>query len=224
MAELAFLFDVDNTLLDNDRAKADMAAQIERLVGPARATQFWEVYEQVRLEGDVVDYPRTLRRFRTVCPDEPTFPEVAALVLCYPYETCLYPGALDAIAHLKALGTTAILSDGDPVYQAAKIARAGLVAAVDRNLLIYVHKEAHLEELVQRFGAERYVLVDDKPRILAAAKGRLGECVVTVHVRQGHYALAEERGTYPAPDLELQAIGDLRRLGREDFRPRAAVR
>ena len=218
MSELAFLFDVDNTLLDNDRAKADLAAEIEQLVGAGRAARFWEAYEQVRREADVVDYPRTLARFRAFFPEEPSFPHVAARVLGFPYESYLYPGALEALAHCRALGTAAIVSDGDPIYQAAKIARAGLVEAVDRNLLIYAHKEAHLEELLQRFPAERHVLVDDKPRILAAAKGRLGERLVTLHVRQGHYAFAEERCAYPAPDLEVDAIADVQQLGADAFR------
>jgi FMN phosphatase YigB (HAD superfamily) len=221
VAELVFLLDVDNTLIDNDQVKADTAAKIEQLVGPERAARFWAGYEEVRREHDYVDIVRTLQRFWAAFPEERSFPQVAALVLYYPYETCLYPGALEAVAHLKTLGTAAILSDGDPVFQPAKIARTGLAAAVDSNVLIYVHKEAHLDEVTRRFRAERYVLVDDKPRILAAAKLRLGERLVTVHVSQGHYAHADERAAYPAADVELAAIADLRRLGRDDFRPRA---
>jgi FMN phosphatase YigB (HAD superfamily) len=218
MAELAFLFDVDNTLLDNDRAKADLAMLVDELVGPERGARFWEVYEQVRDEVDVVDYPRTLARFRTLFPDEPYFPDLATRVLGFPYEAYLYPGALEAIAHCRTLGTVAIVSDGDAVYQAAKIARAGLAAAVDRHVVICLHKETRFAEILQRFPAERHVLVDDKPRILAAAKGLLGERLVTLLVRQGHYA-AEHRA-YPAPDLAIDAIADLQRLDRADFRIR----
>src|SRR5688572_33284555 len=112
MAELGFLFDVDNTLLDNDRAKADLAMLVDELVGPERGARFWEVYEQVRDEVDVVDYPRTLARFRTLFPDEPYFPDLATRVLGFPYEAYLYPGALEAIAHCRTLGTVAIVSDG----------------------------------------------------------------------------------------------------------------
>src|SRR3954462_5890574 len=108
MTELAFLFDVDNTLLDNDRAKTDLATQIARLIGPERSARFWDVYEQVRREVDVVDYPRTLARFRALFPDEPAFPELADRVLAYPYQPYLYPGALDTVAHCRALGTVAI--------------------------------------------------------------------------------------------------------------------
>jgi FMN phosphatase YigB (HAD superfamily) len=220
MTDLAFLFDVDNTLLDNDRAKNDLAREIERLVGPERGAQFWDAYEEVRRELGIVDYPRTLARFQATFPDEPKFPYVAALVLNYPYDAYLYPGALEAIAHVHALGSTAIISDGDTVYQPAKIVRAGLAAAVDGHVLVYLHKEAHLAEILERYPAERHVLIDDKPRVLAAAKGLLGARVVAVHVRQGHYALEDQGGTYSLPDLELQAIGDLTLLSPSDFKPR----
>jgi FMN phosphatase YigB (HAD superfamily) len=127
MPELVFLFDMDNTLLDNDRVKADLEARIAQLVGPEHGSHFWRLYEEVRQEYDYVDFPRTLERFRVADPEEPRFPYLAALLLCYPYESSVFPGALDAIAHLKSLGTVAIVSDGDPVFQSAKLpARAWL--------------------------------------------------------------------------------------------------
>jgi FMN phosphatase YigB (HAD superfamily) len=218
MTEFVFLFDVDNTLLENDRVKADLAARIERFVGPALGAHFWTLYEEVRQECDYVDFPRTLERFRAAFPEERKFPSLAALLLCYPYENSVFPGALDAIAHLKTLGTVAIVSDGDPVFQPAKIARAGLAAAVDDNVLIYAHKEAHLDEVAQRFPGERYILVDDKPRILAAAKGQLGARLVTLHVCQGRYAHAAEHHAYPAADLTVDAIAGLQGFTAQDFR------
>jgi FMN phosphatase YigB (HAD superfamily) len=222
MTDLAFLFDVDNTLLDNDRAKADLAAQIGRLLGPEHGAAFWDLYEQVRREVDVVDYPRTLARFRAAFPDEPRFPELADYVLAYPYQAYLYPGALDAVAHCRTLGTAAIVSDGDAVYQAAKIARAGLAAAVDNRVMICLHKETRFVDILQRFPADRYVLVDDKPRILAAAKGLLRDRVITLLVLQGHYAA--EHADYPPPDLTVEGIGDVQRYERRVFGPAAGER
>lgn len=216
LTDLAFFVDVDNTLIDNDAAKADLAAQIERLLGRADAARFWDAYEDVRRARELVDYPRTLEQFRARYPDVRAFPEVADLVLGYPYGRVTYPGALEALAHLRTLGSVAILSDGDPVYQAAKIARAGLAEAVEGEILLFVHKELHLVDIVARYPARRPVLVDDKPRILAAAKGVLGAAVTTVFVQQGHYA-AEEAPHYPAADLTVPSIGDLRSLGREAF-------
>ena len=62
--ELMFFFDVDNTLLDNDRAKADMEAQLLGVLGQEGSKRFWELYEEVRKEGGVVSYPKTIARFR----------------------------------------------------------------------------------------------------------------------------------------------------------------
>jgi FMN phosphatase YigB (HAD superfamily) len=211
MTNVALLLDVDNTLLDNDKAKADLEEQVYCLLGSERCRYFWEVYEQVRRECDFVDFPRTLAEFRSAFPDERSFPHLAALVLCYPYEDCLFPGALQTVGYLKSIGTVAILSDGDPVFQPAKIARAGLAAAVDDNVLIYAHKELHLDDVTHRLRADRYVLVDDKPRILAAAKARLADRLVTVHVRHGRYA-GEEDKSYPRSDLTVDDIADLRDL------------
>jgi len=214
---LAFLLDVDNTLIDNDRVKADLEAEIERLVGGVRAHDFWLSYEEVRRERDYVDFPYALARFRMAFPEEPNFPQLAARVLFYPYESCLYPGAREAVSHLRSVGTVAILSDGDPVFQPAKIARAGLADAVGGKVLVFAHKEEHLEEVQRRIGAQRLVLVDDKPRILAAAKARLGEHLTTLHVCQGKYSHAAEHEAYPRADIEVEAIADLLGLSAHDF-------
>ncbi len=187
MSDVAVLLDVDNTLIDNDRVKGDLEARIEQLVGPERAAQFWSAYEEVRRQRDYVDFPHTLGRFSSAFPDERKFPQLAALVLCYPYDACLYPGALKAIAHLRTIGTVGILSDGDPVFQPAKIARAGLADAVD-EVLVFSHKEEHLDEVGRRIPADLYVLIDDKPRILSAVKERMGDRLLTLHVCQGKYA------------------------------------
>lgn len=220
---LAFLLDVDNTLIDNDAVKRELDAEIERLVGAERSRSFWSSYEEVRRERDFVDFPRTLERFRAAFPGEPRFPLLAALVLCYPYETSRYPGALEAVLHLKTLGRVVIVSDGDPVFQPAKIARAGFAEAVD-EVIVTVHKERDLDALVRRIKAARYVLVDDKPRILAAAKRELGERLTTLHVCQGRYAHAAEHHDYPAADIEVDRIADVLRLGADDFRAAPARR
>jgi FMN phosphatase YigB (HAD superfamily) len=202
-----FLIDVDNTLLDNDRLKADVAAAIRGLVGPDRASEFWALYENVRDECGVVDYPEVLRRFRRAFAEERRLADVDRAVLGVPFERYLYPRALDVIAHLWRLGEPAILSDGDRVYQPMKIDRAGILIAVRGNVLVYEHKEDHLREVQRRFPADHYVHVDDKAALLARTKTSLGPRVTTVHVRQGHYA-AEEFGGTP-PDVVVGRIADL---------------
>jgi FMN phosphatase YigB (HAD superfamily) len=214
-ARLAFLIDVDNTLLDNDAAKADLARQLEQLMGAAHAASFWAVYEDVRRANDFVDLPRSLGQFRAQHPDARGFPQVADLVLGYPYARTLFPGALDTVRYLRELGQVVIVSDGDPVYQAAKIARAGLADAVD-EVVLFAHKETHFDELRERFPADRHVLVDDKLRILATAKHLLGDAARTVFVRQGKYALAEEP-RYPPADLSVERIADLVRIEARAF-------
>jgi len=204
----AFLFDVDNTLLDNDRVKADLAAGIDKAVGKAAGVRFWEIYEDVRRMRDHVDYLHTLERFREAFPDEPGFPAVADLVLAYPYQTVLYPSAIEVIAKVQSTGPAAILTDGDPVYQPAKIARAGLADAVERRVFLYAHKEAHLAEVKQALPADRYVIFDDKLSMLDAVE-RLDERVFTVHVRQGHYGVAPAANDGPRPDRSIERIGDL---------------
>lgn len=209
-----FLFDVDNTLLDNDRVKAELAEGINAAVGEAAGARFWEIYEDVRRMRDYVDYPRTLEQFREEFPREPGFPAVAELVLGYPYRSVLYPGALEVLARVQEFGPAAIVTDGDPVYQAAKVARAGLADAVENRVFLYAHKEPHLGEVQATMPADRYVMFEDKADVLATVK-RLDERVVTVHVRQGHYGVADVSDVRPAPDRSLERIGDLLELNLE---------
>jgi FMN phosphatase YigB (HAD superfamily) len=219
VTQIAFLLDVDNTLIDNDIVKADLEERIQRFAGSQFAPSFWAEYEAVRDELDYVDVPLTLARFRVACPQVERFAELAAAVLFYPFENCLYESSMSVLAHLREIGTVAIVSDGDPVFQPAKIARAGLAAAVDDRVLIYVHKEQRLEDVCRQVPADLYVLVDDKPRILMAVKAVLRERVVTVHVRQGKYAEEMEE---VHSDLEVGSIGEVMGLGRGDFEAAAS--
>jgi FMN phosphatase YigB (HAD superfamily) len=204
---IVFLIDVDNTLLDNDRAKADVARAIGELVGPERAARFWSLYEEVRRDCGVVDYPETLRRFRRTFTDERRLTDVGRVVLDVPFERYLYPRALEVIEHLWELGEPAILSDGDRVYQPLKIERAGILLAVRGNVLVYEHKEDHLAEVQRRFPADRYVHIEDKAALLAHTKASLGDRVTTIHVRQGHYATEAAAGV--PPDVIVERIADV---------------
>ncbi len=210
---IAFLFDVDNTLLDNDRVRRDLVDAINRIVGAERGGRFWELYEEIRQECDYVDFPHTLERFARIYPVETGFPALADAVLSYPYRSAAFPAAHEVLRHAGTIGPAAILTDGDPVYQPAKIARAGLAEEVSGRVFVFAHKEHHLDEVQQRLPAERYVLVDDKPRILAAAKERLGDRLFTLHVCQGKYAHANEHDEFPPADRTVGVIADILSLG-----------
>jgi FMN phosphatase YigB (HAD superfamily) len=215
-APLVFLLDCDDTLLDNDALKADLDTRLSALLGPRLTAQLWQIYEAVRDETGVVDYPLTLARFAPLCPDAATAARVRATVMEYPFATRLYPDTPAALAHLDTIGRPAILSDGDQIYQPLKIARSGLAAMVEGRVLVYAHKEEHLDDVMARWPASLYVAVDDKARILAAIKRLEPERFVTVHVRQGHYG--NDPTVYsPPPDLVLAGIGDLCDYGAEDF-------
>jgi FMN phosphatase YigB (HAD superfamily) len=209
-AKVVFLFDVDNTLLDNDAVIADLKRHLEREVGPDGAQRYWDVFETLRNELGYADYLGALQRYRAENPCDPRLFTVSRFLIDYPFAQRLFPYALDVVARVKQEGAAAILSDGDVVFQPRKVERSGLARAVDGNVLIYVHKELELDDVARRFPADHYVMLDDKLRILAAIKKNWGRRVTTVFVRQGHYAHDPQiLQAYPCADVTLERIGDL---------------
>jgi FMN phosphatase YigB (HAD superfamily) len=209
-ADVVFLLDVDNTLLDNDAVIVDLRRHLTEVFGADCDRRYWEIFEQCRRELGYADYLGALQRYRVEHARDPRVVGVSLFLLDYPFAGRLYPGALDLIAQLTETGPVVILSDGDVVFQPRKIDRSGLWTAVDGNVLVYVHKEQMLDDVEARYPAMRYVMVDDKLRILRAMKSHWGDRLTTVFVRQGHYAhdpaiLASE----PAADRSVDAIGGL---------------
>ncbi|MGH8819828.1 MAG: HAD family hydrolase [Rhodoferax sp.] len=211
--EIVFLFDCDNTLLDNDRVQDDLRTHLERAFGVAKQERYWEIFESLRDELGYADYLGALQRYRLDTTSDPRLLQMSAFLLDYPFADRLYPGALNVIKHLGRWGPTVVLSDGDVVFQPRKIQRSGLWEAVEGRVLIYVHKETMLGDLEQRYPARHYVMVDDKLRILAAMKKVMGARLTTVFPRQGHYALDPANvATYPGADVTVECIGDLRQF------------
>ncbi|WP_158754638.1 HAD family hydrolase [Dyella sp. S184] len=223
VAFVVFLLDVDNTLLDNDRFATDLGEKLEQAFGTTERDRYWAIYAQLRDELGYADYLGALQLFRAGLDNNPALLQMSAYLLEYPFAARLYPHALDTVAHLRTLGPTAILSDGDVVFQPRKIQHAGLWDALDGEVLIYLHKQHMLVAMQQRYPAAHYVMVDDKPQILAEMKQRLGDKLTTVFVRQGHYAAAAPADLQPAPDLTIACIGDLRGRKLEDFLPDTPV-
>lgn len=207
---VVFLLDVDNTLLDNDAVERDMRAHLTEAFGETRQERFWAIFEELRAELGYADYLGTLQRYRMENLRDPNLLTLSLWLVNYPFAQRLYPGALDAVAHLAAMGETVILSDGDVVFQPRKIEQSGLWKAVNGGALIYIHKEEMLDDVAQRYPASHYVMVDDKVRILAAMKAVWGDRLTTVFPRQGHYAFDTKAiAGYPAPDITIEHIGDL---------------
>ena len=209
MTPFVFLVDVDNTLLDNDRVAEDLRGYLSGEVSPAAAARYFELFDELRAELGYADYLGALQRYRVEHPRDVHLLAMSSFLLSYPFAERVYPKALEVLRHLARFGPTVILSDGDVVFQPLKIERSGLGAAVEGRILVYIHKERELDDVERRFPAEHYVLVDDKVRILSAAKQVWGKRLTSVFPRQGHYAFEPSVSTYPRPDVTVERIGDL---------------
>lgn len=208
--DVVFLFDVDNTLLDNDRVTDDLKQYLEKQVGHERQQSYWEFFEQLRSELGYADYLGALQRYRIAYPRDPGLLTVSHFLVNYPFATRLFPDSLDVVEHVKHWGDAVVLSDGDVVFQPLKIERSGIWESVEGKVLIYIHKEQELEDVAKRFPAAHYVLIDDKLRILTAVKKTWGERVTTVFPRQGHYAHdTKALAGLPPADLSIDRIGEL---------------
>lgn len=209
-ADIVFLFDVDNTLLDNDRVTEDLRRYLEHKVGHERQERYWTIFEQLRGALGYADYLGALQRYRIEYPRDPHLLTVSHFLIHYPFADRLYPNALEVIEHFKQWGPVVILSDGDVVFQPRKVERSGIFDAVGGNVLIYIHKEQELDDVEQRYPAEHYVLIDDKLRILSAVKTIWTSRVTTVFPCQGHYALdVQALARFPPADVTIARIGDL---------------
>jgi len=218
MHDIVFLFDVDDTLLDNDAINADLDAHIERIFGTDGRKLYRDIYESVRDEVHYADYLGAIQRFRVQCGDEVRAQDLGAWLLEYPFAEKLYPRALEAIEYASRFGPAVVLSDGDAVLQPRKISASGIADAVDGNVLVYVHKETMLDDVERRFPARHYVIVEDKLRVLDALKQHWRERLTTVFVRQGHYARDPQLlAKYPPAEISLESIGELIQCSADDF-------
>jgi len=211
----AFLVDVDDTLLDNDRFRDDLEQHLERTYGAEARSAYWTIQERRFVDLGYRDYLGAVQEWWESDGRDPRLLAVSGYLLEYPFADRLYSRALDVLARLRELGPTIVLTDGDAVFQPSKVARAGIGEVADA-LLVYVHKEDELEDVERRFPAGRYVLVDDKVRILAAAKLHWGERVTTVLPKTGQFANDPDLlAAHPAPDVTIEGVGAL--LDRQDL-------
>jgi FMN phosphatase YigB (HAD superfamily) len=220
MPTLVFLIDVDNTLIDNDFVKRDLDEHLKVQMGETLTNRFWELYEKTREEGDVISIPLALKWLREQTPlselDELTYQHVHSLFDNYPFFNALYPHTLETLRYLSTIGQTVILSDGDVYFQAEKIFNSDIAETVEGRVLLYTHKQEHLQEIMELYPADHYVMIDDKPEILADSKLIAGDKLTTVFVKQGKYAAGSKPKNFQ-PSISVQHIGDLRRYSREQF-------
>jgi FMN phosphatase YigB (HAD superfamily) len=209
MPSVVTLFDVYNTLLDNDHVVADLMRHMDRVLGHERQQEYWQIFEALRQELGYADYLGALQRYRSRHPRDSHILAVSQFLVNYPFANRLFPGSLDVVERARTWGAAVILSDGDVVFQPRKIERSGLLDSVDSHILIYVHKEQELDDVERRYPAERYVIVDDKLWLLHAIKAHWGDRVTTVWPKQGHYVTDARVPTLPPPDVTLGRIGEL---------------
>lgn len=208
--EIVFLFDVDNTLLDNDQVINDLSLQIEREFGAQQRHRYFAIFEELRAKLGYADYLGALQRYRLEEMCDPRLLIMSSFLVDYAFADRLYPRALDVIKHASAWGRTVILSDGDVVFQPRKIQRSGLWEAVEGRVLVYIHKEQMPADIERRYPANHYIMIDDKLRILAAMKKIWGDRLTTIFPRQGHYALdPENMAAYPRADIAIERISDM---------------
>jgi FMN phosphatase YigB (HAD superfamily) len=208
--KVVFLFDVDNTLLDNDRVLDDLRNHLEHEFGAETRDRYFAILEELYAELGYADYLGALQRYRLEDMCDPRLLMISSFLVDYPFAKRLYTGSLAALAHLRQWGATVILSDGDVAFQPRKVQKSGLWEAVEGRVLIYIHKEQMLEDVERRYPARHYVMVDDKLRIMTAMKKIWGGRLTTVCPRQGHYALDPKTlAAYPPADLTVDLIGDL---------------
>jgi len=209
-SEIVFLFDVDNTLLDNDLVEMDLRLHLESEFGAESKNRYFAILEELRTELGYTDYLGALQRYRLEKQCDHRLLMMSSFLVDYPFADRLYPKSLDVLRHVRAWGPTVILSDGDVVFQPRKVQRSGLWNAVEGRVLIYVHKERMLTDVEKRFPARHYIMVDDKLRILAAMRSSWGDRLTTVFPRQGHYALDQRNvDAYPRAQITVERIGDL---------------
>jgi FMN phosphatase YigB (HAD superfamily) len=207
---IAFLVDVDNTLLDNDRIQSDLRTHLEHEFGAACRDRYWAILEELFTELGYRDYLGALQRYRVEHPLDIRLLTMSSFLLDYPFANRLYPGSMDVLERFRSWGRSVVLSDGDVVFQPRKVERAGLSEAVEGHVLIYIHKEEALDDVERRYPARHYVLVDDKLRILTAVKKAWGERVTTVFVRQGQHAHEPTIiASCPPADLAVDRIADV---------------
>src|ERR1044072_500007 len=83
--KVVFLFDVDNTLLDNDAVAADLRDHLTRAFGALPQGRYWAIFRELRGQLGYADYLGTLQRYRVENPRDPHLLELSYFLVDYPF-------------------------------------------------------------------------------------------------------------------------------------------
>lgn len=197
----AVLFDLDDTLYPQAaflRGAWGVVAQAATAFGVHRDTLLRALHE-VAAEGS--DRGRIIDRAleRIGAEDVPVAPLVHAFLAHRPRRLTPYPGAAEAVAKVRAHVPVALVSDGDPAGQRAKIAALGLTDAFDAVVLSdelgRVWRKPEPRPFLHAAGclgvrAADMVVIGDRPDKDVLGAHRAG--MRAVRVRTGEYADADD--------------------------------
>jgi FMN phosphatase YigB (HAD superfamily) len=135
--------------------------------------------------------------------------EIDELIWSLPFVEYLFPEALETMAYLGRQGRVIILTDGEERFQRIKIQQAGLQGAV-YDSVVCKDKTLIFDQVISDYPASRYVLIDDKPRVIVTARKLFGHPLTTVLVNQGKYASTVRLTGLPEADVIVDTVGQLR--------------
>ena len=209
MTSIVFCVDFDETLSNTDRLRTDIAQGVRRIGGEELETAYLTAYETVREQHGAVRIPLVLKAIAEQADiNLTTRRQLADMFHAIPYQDYLYPGAEELIAQLTKQGKAIIFSDGDAFFQSQKIYSTRAAALADA-VIILTDKTKYFADLEGYYPADKYVFIDDKQRVLDAAKGHFGERCTTVLVQQGRYL---DSSQLSSADFSVGTVGEVASL------------
>lgn len=197
---LAFLVDVDNTLLNNDLIKIEIKRALDSSLGIEEANQFWINNNYFREHKLFVNFPYVIREYCAEKHNETGETVLHNIFTNMDFSRALYPHAIEVLEHLKRQGEVRIYTEGEPEYQNAKVVSSKLNKYVD-EVFIFEQKLEHINEVLLdiKAKAKKLIYIDDKSTNLDAFK-RVHKDTHTIRVLQGHYILAEDQNKLRADE------------------------
>lgn len=202
MSKPTVFLDIDNTILDISSVKKQISIAIDDNYGQGNSDKFWQVYSQVRDEFGFVKVKEIATRFAKLT-NSPDYASAIAAFVDVPFEEYLLPGAAELIDFLGKNTNLVVFSDGDDLFQGAKVKRLGLDNMAS-EVIISESKKDLFNEIKTKYSD--LIFVDDKPAILEAVKKAM-DCK-TVWVKFGKYAEGKDTIGADFESENLAKIGE----------------